>query len=202
MINLNPAHDKALEEFAGIVPDNAARRASVPYDRDSRLFRVPFLGAEYLVSYPDGKITGTRGEEDVPLAKKVCILHYLTHASDISPAGRYITFKDLPNGSIYTGPFNNRAVRPLVSIFGKKPEMLVSAGEMMGGRRVEVGDWAVTVDIFPKVPITFVIWEGDEEFPASGNVLYDASAPLHLETEDYALLPGMAVFEMKKLSGL
>lgn len=202
LINLNPAHDKALAEFAGIVPEDAARRASVNYDRESRVFHIPFLGTEYSVSYPDGEIAAGREKESVPLTNKVCILHYLTHASDIMPAGRYITFKELPNGSIYTGPFNNRAIRPLVSIFGARPVMLVKAAEKLGGRRVEAGDWAVTVDVFPKVPITFVIWEGDEEFPPSGNILYDATAPMHLETEDYALLPGLAVFEMKKLSGL
>lgn len=202
LINLNPAHDKALAEFAGIVPGEVSRRASVHYDREREVFRVPFLGTEYFVSFPGGEITTGQGKDSVSLTNKVCILHYLVHASDMLPAGRYITFKELPNGSIYTGPFNNRAIRPLVSIFGSRPEMLVKAGEKLGGRRAGVGDWAVTVDVFPKVPITFVIWEGDEEFPPSGNILYDATAPMHLETEDYALLPGLALFEMKKLSGL
>ncbi len=202
LINLNPAHDKARSELAGIAPWDAARRAAVGYDPESGVFRVPFLGKEYLVSFPGGEVSPGGGEGDVPLASRVCILHYLTHASDVGLAGRYLTFKELPSGSIYVGPFNNRAVRPLVSIFGPRPRKLLEAGEKLGGRRVEVGDWAVTVNVFPKIPITFVIWEGDDEFPPSGNILYDASAPFHLETEDYALLPGLAVFEMKKLAGL
>ncbi len=202
LIDLNPAHDKARAEFAGIVPEDTAGRAGVGYDPETRLFRVSFLGREYLVSHPDGEITPARGNESVSLTYRVCILHYLTHASHIGLTGRYLTFKELPNGSIYVGPFNNRAIRPLVSIFGSRPEMLVKAGELLGGTRADVGDWAVTVQVFPKVPITFVIWEGDEEFPPSGNVLYDASAPFHLETEDYALLPGLAVYEMKRLAGL
>ncbi|MCL6610035.1 MAG: DUF3786 domain-containing protein [Peptococcaceae bacterium] len=202
LINLNPAHDKARAEFSVISPLDAARRAAVRYDQDKGIFRVPFLGREYLVSFPDGEITLDEGGEDVPLTERVCILHYLVRAGDVGLAGRYVTFKDLPNGSIYVGPFNNRAVRPLVSVFGSRPEMLVMAGEKLGGTRVDVGDWAVTVGVFPKVPITFVIWEGDDEFPPSGNILYDASAPYHLETEDYALLPGLTIFAMKKLAGL
>lgn len=201
LINLNPAHDKAREEFAALVPEEAARKAAVEYNPDHGIFTVPFLNVRYRVSFPDGEISTEEGNQEVSLTDRVCILHYLTHASDCLLTGRNITFKELPNGSIYVGPFNNRAVRPLVSIFGSQPEMLLKAAEKLGGNRVEgMGDWAVTVKVFPKVPITFVLWEGDDEFPPSGNILYDSSAPLHLETEDYALLPGLAIFRMKKLA--
>ena len=202
LINLNPAHDQARAEFAALDPVAAASRASVAFDQEAGVFRVPFLGRDYLVGFPDGEINAAGGGEEVSLTSRVCLLHYLNHAGDAPLEGRYVTFKELPNGSIYVGPFNNRAVRPLVSIFGSRPELLVEAGQKLGGEKVEVGDWAVTVRVFPKVPITFVIWEGDEEFPPSGNILYDASAPAHLETEDYALLPGLTVYEMKRLAGL
>ncbi|MFZ5651546.1 MAG: DUF3786 domain-containing protein [Bacillota bacterium] len=198
-INLNPAHDKALEEFAGLVPEEAARRAAVEYNTETGVFTVPFLGVKYLVTFPEGKITTREGGE-VSLAYKVCILHYLAHASDCSPTGRHITFKELPNGSIYVGPFNNRAIRPLVSIFGKRPDLLVKAAGKISGTEEDIGDCAVTINVFPKIPITFVIWEGDDEFPPSGNILFDSSAPLHLETEDCALLPGLAIFFLKKLA--
>lgn len=199
LINLNPAHEKALQEFAGIDPEEAARRAAVEYDREKGVFTVPFLNQKYVVAFPGGNITTEEGGE-VSLTNKVCILHYLAHASDCSLTGRHITFKELPNGSIYVGPFNNRAIRPLVSIFGNRPEMLVKAAEKMGGKKAGVGDHSVTVSVFPKIPITYVIWEGDDEFPPGGNILFDSSAPLHLETEDYALLPGLAVFLLKKLA--
>ncbi|MFZ5644331.1 MAG: DUF3786 domain-containing protein [Bacillota bacterium] len=202
MINLNPAHDKVREEFAKLVPEDIARRASVDYDPATGVFTVPFLSTNYFVKFPGGEICTEKEGEEVPLASRVCILHYLTQASDYSLTGRHITFKELPNGSIYVGPFTNRAIRPLVSIFGSRPDKLIEAGEIIGGKRVDAGDWAVTVNIFPKIPVTFVLWEGDDEFPASGNVLFDSSAPMHLETEDYALLPGLALFAMKKKAGL
>ncbi|MFZ5648229.1 MAG: DUF3786 domain-containing protein [Bacillota bacterium] len=199
LINLNPAHEKALEAFVRLVPEEAARRAAVEYNPETGLFTVPFLNERYIVSFPGGEITTEEGGE-VALTNKVCILHYLTHASDCSLTGRHVTFKELPNGSIYVGPFNNRAIRPLVSIFGSRPDMLVKAAEKIGGKKADMGDYAVTLNVFPKIPITFVLWEGDDEFPPSGNILFDSSAPFHLETEDYALLPGLAIFLLKKLA--
>lgn len=168
------------------------------YDQENRLFTVPFLGTKYFVSFPDGEITSEKKGENVPMTYSVIILHYLINAGGCPLTGRYITFKELPGGSIYVEPFNNRAIRPLISFFGSSPHLLVEAGQRLGGVKAEAGDWAVTINVLPMVPITFVIWEGDQEFPPGGNILYDASAPYYLETEDYALLPGLTIFEMKK----
>lgn len=201
LINLNPAYDKARPEFAGVQPEEAARCANVHYCPETQMFQVPFMGKEYRVHYPDGEITTTDGKE-IPLVYRVCLLHYLVRTKDVGLTGEYLTFKELPNGSIYIEPFKNRAIRPLVSLFGQKPELMVVAGKKMGGSEVEMGDRAVKVPVFPKVPITFVIWEGDEEFPPAGNILYDSSAAFHLDTEDYALLPGLVISEMKKQAGM
>lgn len=202
LFNLNPAYNIALRSLAGMLPDEVAWKASVHYDLESRLFTVPFLGTKYFVSFPDGEITTEIKGEKVPMTYGVIILHYLIHAGGCPLTGRYITFKELPGGSIYVEPFNNRAIRPLLSVFGNRPHLLFEAGQRIGGVKAEVGDWAVTIKVLPMVPITFVIWEGDQEFLPSGNILYDASAICYLETEDYALLPGLAIFEMKKIASL
>lgn len=201
LINLNPAHDKARAEFSQKSPESMAKNSEVTYNPSSGLFSISFLGRSYQVKFPDGLVTADDGGE-VPLEIKVCLLHYLTHAGEARVQGKYISFKELPSGSIYVTPFTNRAIRPLVGIFGNNPQKLIEVGEKLGGKKVEVGDYAVTIPVFPKVPITLVLWEGDDEFPSSGNVLFDASAPEHLETEDYALLPGLVIFTMKRLAGL
>ncbi|MBE3588299.1 MAG: DUF3786 domain-containing protein [Thermoanaerobacteraceae bacterium] len=198
-MNLEPAHRQARAEFARKDPRSMADCGAVGYDPVKGEFIVPFLGSDYIVGYPGGEVRELSGVTGVPLEVQILLLHYLVKAGPARAEGRLISFKELPGGSIYTGPFTNRAVRPLVGIFGQKPELLVRAGEMLGGERVPVGDVAVRVPALPKIPITFVLWLGDEEFPPSGNVLFDASAPCHLPTEDYALLPGLALGKMKRL---
>jgi len=41
------------------------------------------------------------------------------------------------------------------------------------------------------------LWEGDEEFPPSGNILFDASAGSHFATEDFAVLASVVVYALK-----
>ena len=52
---------------------------------------------------------------------------------------------------------------------------------------------AVTIQVFPSVPVTFVLWRGDDEFSPSGSVLFDSTISQYLPTEDVAVLAGMLV---------
>lgn len=201
-INLQPAREKAGKEFALADPGAMESNARVVFNPDGAYFVVPFLGKNYRVYYPVGSAEWVEEQGTVPLANEIVLLHYLANCSPRDVEGNNIAFQELPSGSIYIGPFTNRAIRPPVSIFGSNPGALVAAAQKLGGWKTDLGDVAVTVPVLPKIPVTFVLWEGDDEFPASGNVLFDASAPAHLHTEDYALLPGLAIGEMKRLAGL
>jgi hypothetical protein len=198
---LKPALEKGRRAISGGNPGQMAARARVAYDEAEKMFIVPFLGGEYRVGYPGGTVERA-GADRVPLEVQVLILHYLTGASGIPSNGRLISFKELPGGSIYTGPFAQRAVNPLVKIFGNVPDKLVEAAARLGGSKYNLGDVAVMVPFFPLIPLVYVLWLGDEEFPPSGNVLFDSTASSHLATEDYAVMAGMGVFELKKAAGI
>ncbi len=204
LINLKPAHDKALEEFALAVPEGMANNALVDFDRSGGVFTVPLLGNNYRVYYPGGEVEYCAGEgewkEGVKIEYKIVLLHYLTYCSPRVVENTKVSFKELPSGSIYIGPFTNRAIKPLVAIFANETEKLVESAMRLGGWKENIGDVSVTVPVLPKIPITFVLWEGDDEFPPSGNVLFDVSAHSHLYTEDYALLPGLTLWEMKRIA--
>lgn len=48
------------------------------------------------------------------------------------------------------------------------------------GGRIEGGDLAFKVWPLPRVPVSFVLWQGDEEIDAGGTVLFDRSADMYL----------------------
>ncbi len=73
--------------------------------------------------------------------------------------------------------------------FSGRPDALARACEALGGRRIERGDVAYTLALFPFLPISLRFWDRDEEFPASLQLLADRNTLdyMHYETLMFAL---------------
>jgi len=166
---------------------------------DSRqLIIVEYLNRSYQVTLPDIEISLVDSEEEVPLRNKVLILHYLTQAKGTPLANEAIAYKELPEGSNYFPTFYKRAIKPLVDHFGRQPQRLIAAAKELGGYRVDYGDAAVTINAFKQVPVTLVLWQGDEEFPPGGNILFDATVSDYLSPEDINVLCEIIAWSLVK----
>lgn len=99
-----------------------------------------------------------------------------------------ISFREAPGGDFYYAAFKSRAIDPLVMKFGRKPEILFTVAENIGGKKVDIGSASVRIDVFAKLPVIVVVWEGDEEIPGSANILFDRSASSIFPTEDLAVI--------------
>jgi hypothetical protein len=164
--------------------------------KDGQL-ELKFLNRTYSID-SSGQVVLPPDQEEVPLTIKILLLHYLAQGSEAIVNDKFVSFKELPGGTIYIQPFTNRAIRPLVSLFGEHPTGLSAAGSKLGGVTAKLGDVGITLYPLPRVPVTFVLWGGDDEFPPSGNILFDSSAPQFLPTEDFAVLASLLVAELKR----
>lgn len=198
-MNWEATLELAQKVFSEKKPYELACHVNVKYIESESEFILTFLNQEYRIKHPSGEVYRSGGE-DVPIVNKILILHYLNSSKGIPVRNKWISFKELPSGQIYIDPFYNRAIRPLINIFGEKPEQMIKAGKILGGKEGGMGDASITIPAFPLVPVAYIIWRGDDEFPPSGNILFDESAPDHLPTEDYAVLASTIVFEMKKMA--
>jgi len=149
---------------------------------------LQYLNRSYQVTLPSADISLIDSPEEVPTRDKVLILHYLTLAKGTPIANKMITFKELPEGSNYFPTFSNRTIKPLLDHFGNEPSRLVDAAAKLGGHKADYGDVAVTINAFSYVPITLVLWRGDEEFAPSGSIIFDATISDYLSTEDITVL--------------
>ncbi len=153
-----------------------------------KVILIQYLNQSYLISLPDIEILLMDSDEPVPIRDKVLILHYLTSAKGTPVSNRLITFKELPGGANYFPAFYQRAIKPLLDYFGKEPRLLVAAAEKLGGYKADYGDVAVNISAFSRVPITIVLWQGDDEFAPEGSVMFDATVSDYLSTEDITVL--------------
>ncbi|GAB4262436.1 DUF3786 domain-containing protein [Thermincola ferriacetica] len=194
--NLQAAYEVAVDKLGKKSPREIAVNSDTLYNEATNTFKVKYINEDYLVTYPDGRIKFADKDGEIPLNVQILILHYLVTANGAPLQNRLISFKELPDGAIYIEPFTRRAVNPMLSAFGTNPEAFAELAEKIGGQRQSLGDISVTIHVFPRVPITYVIWAADDEFPASGNILFDASACHYLPTEDYALVSSLVVYQL------
>ncbi|MCG0277313.1 MAG: DUF3786 domain-containing protein [Thermanaeromonas sp.] len=195
--NLDVPLKLAREKLRSIAPSTIAQNKKVTWDEATKEFSCPFLNLVYRITYPDGKVYG---EEEIDPRVTVLFLHYLTSPGS-SLTGQWITFKELPGGALYSTPFYYRAVFPLIRAFTPHLDSLVSAGASLGGTKGHIGHASVILYPFPLVPVYLSLWAGDEEVPPGGTILFDASVPEHLSTEDCAVLAEYLVRRLKLAYG-
>ncbi len=153
-----------------------------------KIIEIEYLNQSYLITLPDVDISFKYSEEEVPQGDRILMLHYFIQANGTSPSNKLISFKELREGAGYFLTFSKRAIKPLLDHFGEEPHRLLDAAGLLGGRKADYGDAAVTINAFSRVPVTLVMWRGDEEFPPEGNIMFDSTISDYLPTEDIIVL--------------
>ena len=183
------AHELALklacERLAGIKDINEqCRRSGAQYNSSEKTVIIDYLNKSYCIHTSDGSISFTSAKEEVPIKDKILILDYFTRAKGTPLSGKTITYKELHDGINYFSVFVARTIKHIVNYFGEQPERLPETAAILGGRKTELGDIAVTIHAFPRVPVTIVLWRGDSEFGPEGSILFDSTVSDYLSNDD------------------
>jgi hypothetical protein len=165
----------------------------------SQSVRLKYLGNTFQVSLPDITISNLDSDEEVELRDRILILHYLTQARGTPLSNKLIAYQELREGAAYYPTFVKRAVKPLIDYFGPAPEKLVEVSCGLGGVKAPYGDVAVTIPAFNRVPLTLVLWRGDDEFPPNANILFDSTILDYLSAEDINVLCQTLVWRLVKM---
>jgi len=189
------AFAKARTRLQKANPAILSLHTGMNWNETNQQFSFFSLGKKYTISFPDGDVLTEAGQTASP-AFALLTLHYLLSEPTL-PQGNWISFKEIPGGPIYQAPFEARTIGRL---FRKVSQLstLARACEKLDGKKMDSGDLASCFDLFPRVPVGLVCWEGDDEFPPSGNILFDANARHFLTTEDYAVIGEYLVGQLLK----
>jgi hypothetical protein len=74
------------------------------------------------------------------------------------------------------------------------------AAEKLGGKKIDRGDVAITINAFSRVPVTIVLQGGDEEFPPTASLMFDSSVPDYLPSQDIRILCEIITWKLIKIS--
>lgn len=191
------AYRLACESLVKGNPEEIALNTGATFNSFNNNLILKHMNSEFAINCFTGEVTSLDSNKEVTSTVKVLILHYLINANKKNLAGKYISFKEIPGGgSIYYQTFQKRAITPLIKTFSKDCESLFNANEKLAGEKEKLGHGSVTLKVFPYVPITYVIWQGDEEVPDSGTILFDESITSYLPAEDIVLAASFGTYAL------
>lgn len=167
-------------------PEQICVNAQIRYDRGEKAYQVPFLSGR-LRCFPDRQYI--EAVQPLPYSKldfecHLVVLHYLLEAQNRPLSTNWISENEIPGGQLFFRGPHKFPLEPLLKIFGRKPAIFRLAAESLGGSKVDMGDFGFRLWALPRIPLLFVLWEGDEEFEPSLRIRFNASIGSQLEALD------------------
>jgi len=175
-------HAALWQQLAELDGQETARRANCRYLPAAGQYVLTMLGTEYIVETAERNIYPLQAGASQPAGfiEQLCLLAYLINAKEIHPAGRLAKPESLPGGQFFfRGPHKLRTDK-LEAVFGDDPAALLTAARRFGATTTEFGDASVELTVLPRLPLTIVLWRGDDEFGPRASVLFDRSAAQQL----------------------
>lgn len=185
--------DRACRELKACALEQQAERSWVRLvpSGAGRVVEVPFFDETILLSLPEFHFESEQ-RRNVSLPSKILILHYIVKASGHPLSHDEVSYEDIPGCRPYLPVFEKRVCRPLLTAFGNNRDLFGEAGATLGATEEDYGNTSFTLKAFPMVPITFILWEGDEEFPPSIKILFDRTIDSYLPLEDITVIAKLA----------
>jgi hypothetical protein len=196
--NYEKALEIGLDIFSRKDPAWIANKAGATFSGQN--LAVPHLNMLVQLDLETKKFSIQETGAEAPIWLSILCLHYLNSATGEKPRGQLKHFREFKDGAFYEPAFNRRTKEILIAVFGRDPSPMIEAGLALGGKVLDNGDAAIELPYFPFLPITCVVWKGDDEFPPEASVLFDETAGFYFSAEDMAVAAQMAVLELMRRS--
>jgi hypothetical protein len=109
-----------------------------------------------------------------PLLELITLL-YLNNVNGTYTSGKDLVGpQDLKEAHYFIGS-HALPLAPLLERYGGDTAGFRQAAEYLGGQALDIADAAYRLLPFPRVPLYYLLWEGDEEFGPKLSVLFDRS---------------------------
>ena len=150
-----------------------------------------------------GEIAALEDNRPVSITAK---LNFYTLLGYVSPLAvfrdQWVPFEKLKGTAPFGPAFQKGIILPFAATFTGHLKELSAAMAQLGGKRLSYSDMGYQVDGFACIPVRFLFWEGDDEFPAQGNLLFDISATDFIHGESIVSIATVGLEEIARAAGL
>ena len=181
--------------FRSLDPQEAMERTGAKWD--GKEFYVNLLGREFAIAHPEYALRALDGGNLPPLPTQTFLLRYLLESKNVAWRGEWKTFREMPWGEMYIQPYTGRVLTRAAYTFGFRLGAFKAAAEKMGAEPVKHGDAGFEFPLIGNFKMRFLVWEGDDEFPPSAQVLYSDNFAEGFAAEDRVVAGDILITTIK-----
>lgn len=188
------AHYETL--FRNLDPQETLKRLpSAAFDGTH--FTLTLLNRTYDIAWPDYAISPRDGGPLPSLPTQTFLLRCLLEAREVENPGIWKTFREMPWGELYIQPFTGRCLTRAAFTFGTRLAAFRSACEKLGAKPISHGDAGYEFPFFGSYAMEILVWEGDDEFPPSAQILYTGNFAEGFAAEDRVVAGDILISHIK-----
>lgn len=184
-------------------------------DLDDLKMRVPELvdhgnflsifhfGRQYRIDKQTGIITLFSSSDFVSSTVRLNIYTLFAYAKPYAHIqDEWVPFERLKNARPFGPAFQKGNVQSFAQTFAGHLDKLEAAFQKLGGKRIPFSDMGYQIDAFSCIPMRFLFWDKDDEFPAQANILFDKSATDFIHVESTVTIASVGISMLTEAASL
>jgi hypothetical protein len=145
---MSSGEKKLWENLADLEPDSVCKSSQAAYDSAKGLYTLKSFGWNIHISPDEKNIFSSEPESGVLLQK----LGEFSRGTHVLP------------------------LNELSEHYGDDMEGFLQKSKTLRAEQLQYGDASVQLLPLPRIPVTLILWKGDDEFPARSDLLFDSSS--------------------------
>ncbi|MGI6217784.1 MAG: DUF3786 domain-containing protein [Coriobacteriales bacterium] len=170
-------------------------------ERGEETLGIWHFGRHLIVSRSTGEITCDSDDLPVPYTPKLNVYTLFWYCKPTARmAGDWVAFSNLRDAANFAPAFKKMIIDSLAATFSGHEDSLEPAVKKIRGKRVSSNVYELRA--FQCIPMRVCFWDGDEEFPASANILFDSSAVDFIHVESVVTIAVEGIRQLARAAGL
>ena len=143
------------------------------------------FGRKFGVHMATGTVVAPEDEGPVSVGARMNIYNLFWYSKENAQFhNEWVPFRDVKGASPFAPAFDKNVLKTFARTFTGKTQQLKEAAARLGAVTVKQGDAGFILKCFDCIPIQYLFWDADDEFPAQGNILFDSGVTdfIHVES--------------------
>lgn len=159
-------------------------------EMDEQWLYLTYFFRKYGISRADGEIVWLDAPNAPVSFNTAMVLYNMFHyaVEKPTPSGKLVPFREVRRAYPFESAYRKSILIPLAERFNGHAEELRHAFENMHAQMLGQGDVGGKLEILPGLSLSVIFWDGDDEFPAQANMLFDYNITDYMHEENVVLV--------------